>query len=47
MPKNAMLHVRVVSDEPWNLSQYGRNQQQENWEHGVFLSEACPFIIQC
>ena len=36
------------SDEPWNLSQYDRNQQQENKEHGVFLFErspACLFII--
>ena len=30
IPKNAMLYVRVVSDEPWNLSQYGRNQQDQN-----------------
>ena len=32
-----------------NLSQYDYNQQQENKEYGVFLSEgspACLFIIQ-
>ena len=40
--------MRVVSDEAWNLSQDGLNQQQENKEHGVFLSKgspACLFIV--
>ena len=47
---NFFLKKKVVSDEPWSLSQYGRSQQQENKEHGVFLSEgspACLFIIHC
>ena len=42
MPKNAILYLRVVSDKPSNLNQYGHNQQQENKEHGVFLSEGSP-----
>ena len=44
-----MLCVTVASDEPWNLRQHDRNQQQENKEHVVFLSDgppACLFIIQ-